>query len=81
MWTHRVAMDSGLQLQVTGNLVHLILINITTGTPQPPKKGGRHEWEASSFHRRTMVETTQTAHILSPVRPCKEPTSISLLLF
>lgn len=37
VWAHRVALDSGLQLQVAGNLVHLILINLTTGTPR------RHE--------------------------------------
>lgn len=38
-----------LWIQVAGNLVHLIPINLTTGTPR------RHEWKASSFHRRTLV--------------------------
>lgn len=38
-----------LWIQVAGNLVHLIPINLTTRTPR------RHEWKASSFHRRTLV--------------------------
>lgn len=64
-----------LWIQVAGNLVHLIPINLTTGTPR------RHEWKASSCPvEGHWWENTQTSRILSPVRPCKEPASISLLL-